>query len=64
MLKIFFVSDRPISWAMIAPSVTPKRTNDGPNNPGLRLYKFDQDTGQVSYETKKLVSHLLIVYWS
>ncbi|XP_060522068.1 acid sphingomyelinase-like phosphodiesterase 3a [Cylas formicarius] len=37
----------PVSWAMLAPSVTPKRTHDGPNNPGLRLYKFDKDTGQV-----------------
>uniref|UniRef100_A0A6P7G735 Acid sphingomyelinase-like phosphodiesterase 3b n=1 Tax=Diabrotica virgifera virgifera TaxID=50390 RepID=A0A6P7G735_DIAVI len=38
---------KPISWAMVAPSVTPRRTNDGPNNPGLRLYKFDKDSGQV-----------------
>nr|CAI5846210.1 unnamed protein product [Callosobruchus analis] len=43
---------RPISWALLAPSVTPKRNNDGPNNPGLRLYKFDKDTGQVSYLLK------------
>ncbi|KAF2879438.1 hypothetical protein ILUMI_26738 [Ignelater luminosus] len=32
---------------MLAPSLTPRRTTDGPNNPGLRLYKFDKDTGQV-----------------
>ncbi|KAF7268677.1 hypothetical protein GWI33_018231 [Rhynchophorus ferrugineus] len=32
---------------MLAPSITPKRTHDGPNNPGLRIYKFDKDTGQV-----------------
>ncbi|KAG5869138.1 hypothetical protein JTB14_001911 [Gonioctena quinquepunctata] len=38
---------RPVSWAMLAPSITPRRTNEGPNNPGLRLYKFDKDTGQV-----------------
>ncbi|CAH1129145.1 unnamed protein product [Ceutorhynchus assimilis] len=38
---------RPISWAMLAPSVTPKRTHDGPNNPGLRIYKFDKYSGQV-----------------
>ncbi|XP_050298628.1 acid sphingomyelinase-like phosphodiesterase 3a [Anthonomus grandis grandis] len=38
---------RPISWALIAPSVTPKRNHIGPNNPGLRLYKFDKDTGQI-----------------
>ncbi|KAL1498401.1 hypothetical protein ABEB36_009208 [Hypothenemus hampei] len=38
---------RPISWAMIAPALTPKRTHIGPNNPGLRLYKFNRDTGEV-----------------
>lgn len=32
---------------MLAPSVTPKRSTDGPNNPGIRLYKFDKHTGQV-----------------
>ncbi|KAK9875097.1 hypothetical protein WA026_005892 [Henosepilachna vigintioctopunctata] len=38
---------RPASWAMLAPAVTPKRTAAGPNNPGLRLYKFNQNTGQI-----------------
>lgn len=38
----------PVSWIMIAPSVTPKKTNIGSNNPAMRLYKFDTDTGQVS----------------
>lgn len=33
---------------MIAPSVTPRKTNVGSNNPAMRLYKFDTDTGQVS----------------
>lgn len=37
-----------MSWIFIAPSVSPKRTYGGANNPGLRLYKFDTDTGQVS----------------
>lgn len=32
---------------MMAPSVTPKKQNVGSNNPGLRLYKFETDTGQV-----------------
>ncbi|CAH2009498.1 unnamed protein product [Acanthoscelides obtectus] len=44
---IYGENGRPISWALLAPSITPKRNNDGPNNPGLRLYKFDKDTGQV-----------------
>lgn len=30
----------------MAPSVTPS-TGGGPNNPGLRLYKFETNTGQV-----------------
>lgn len=38
----------PVSWIMIAPSVTPKKSNIGSNNPAMRLYKFDTDTGQVS----------------
>ncbi|XP_008554403.1 acid sphingomyelinase-like phosphodiesterase 3b [Microplitis demolitor] len=36
----------PISWIMMAPSITPGRPN-GPNNPGLRLYKFETSTGQI-----------------
>ncbi|XP_049821387.1 acid sphingomyelinase-like phosphodiesterase 3b [Aethina tumida] len=44
---IYGENGRPVSWAMLAPSITPRRTNDGPNNPGLRIYKFDKDTGQV-----------------
>lgn len=36
----------PVSWIMMAPSITPS-TPGGPNNPGLRLYKFETNTGQV-----------------
>ncbi|XP_034937610.1 acid sphingomyelinase-like phosphodiesterase 3b [Chelonus insularis] len=36
----------PISWIMMAPSITPGRPN-GPNNPGLRRYKFETSTGQI-----------------
>lgn len=32
---------------MIAPSVTPRKSNIGSNNPAMRLYKFETDTGQV-----------------
>ncbi|XP_039277687.1 acid sphingomyelinase-like phosphodiesterase 3a [Nilaparvata lugens] len=39
---------KPVSWIFLAPSVTPRRTQSGSNNPALRLYKFDTDTGQVS----------------
>uniref|UniRef100_A0A182PIH2 Sphingomyelin phosphodiesterase C-terminal domain-containing protein n=1 Tax=Anopheles epiroticus TaxID=199890 RepID=A0A182PIH2_9DIPT len=37
---------KPVSWMMIAPSISPRRTSDS-NNPAMRLYKFDTDTGQV-----------------
>ncbi|XP_076630702.1 cyclic GMP-AMP phosphodiesterase SMPDL3A isoform X2 [Colletes latitarsis] len=36
----------PVSWIMMAPSISPS-TPGGPNNPGLRLYKFETKTGQV-----------------
>ncbi|XP_024946147.1 acid sphingomyelinase-like phosphodiesterase 3b isoform X2 [Cephus cinctus] len=36
----------PVSWMMMAPSLTPSSPG-GPNNPGLRLYKFETNTGQV-----------------
>ncbi|XP_033340709.1 acid sphingomyelinase-like phosphodiesterase 3b [Megalopta genalis] len=36
----------PVSWIMMAPSISPS-TPGGPNNPGLRLYKFETSTGQV-----------------
>ncbi|CAH1183777.1 unnamed protein product [Ceutorhynchus assimilis] len=38
---------RPVSWAMLAPSITPKRNHLGSNNPGIRLFKFNKDTGQI-----------------
>jgi hypothetical protein len=38
---------KPVSWIMMAPSVTPRKMNIGSNNPAMRLYKFDTDTGQV-----------------
>ncbi|XP_046667203.1 acid sphingomyelinase-like phosphodiesterase 3b [Homalodisca vitripennis] len=40
-------SARPVSWMLMAPSLSPRRTNGGANNPGLRLYKFNRDTAQV-----------------
>lgn len=43
-----FIVGKPVSWIMIAPSVTPKKQSIGSNNPAMRLYKFDTDTGQVS----------------
>ncbi|XP_060522463.1 acid sphingomyelinase-like phosphodiesterase 3b [Cylas formicarius] len=38
---------KPISWLMIAPSIAPKRPHVGPNNPAIRMYKFNKDTGQI-----------------
>ncbi|XP_058987813.1 uncharacterized protein LOC131806929 [Musca domestica] len=37
----------PVSWMMISPSVTPRKMSVGSNNPAMRLYKFDTDSGQV-----------------
>uniref|UniRef100_A0ABD2W3D3 Acid sphingomyelinase-like phosphodiesterase 3b n=1 Tax=Trichogramma kaykai TaxID=54128 RepID=A0ABD2W3D3_9HYME len=39
-------NNQPVSWIMISPSITPYRPG-GPNNPGLRLYKFNIDSGEV-----------------
>ncbi|XP_031639378.1 acid sphingomyelinase-like phosphodiesterase 3b isoform X2 [Contarinia nasturtii] len=44
---IYNDNGKPVSWIMIAPSVTPKKQSIGSNNPAMRLYKFDTDTGQV-----------------
>lgn len=48
-----FIAGKPVSWIMIAPSVTPKKQSIGSNNPAMRLYKFDTDTGQVSVPFEK-----------
>ncbi|XP_055703393.1 acid sphingomyelinase-like phosphodiesterase 3b isoform X2 [Phlebotomus papatasi] len=44
---VYNLNGDPVSWIMIAPSVTPRKMNVGANNPGMRLYKFETDTGQV-----------------
>ncbi|XP_023246431.1 acid sphingomyelinase-like phosphodiesterase 3b [Copidosoma floridanum] len=45
--RIVYSDDgEPVSWIMVSPSITPYRQG-GPNNPGLRLYKFDNNTGQI-----------------
>uniref|UniRef100_A0A336LRH4 CSON015030 protein n=1 Tax=Culicoides sonorensis TaxID=179676 RepID=A0A336LRH4_CULSO len=45
--RIVYDDGKPVSWMMVAPSLTPRKMNVGSNNPALRLYKFDTDTGQV-----------------
>lgn len=37
------IAGKPISHAFVTPSITPKDYN----NPGFRLYKFDENTGKV-----------------
>uniref|UniRef100_W8BNI4 Acid sphingomyelinase-like phosphodiesterase 3b n=1 Tax=Ceratitis capitata TaxID=7213 RepID=W8BNI4_CERCA len=44
---IYDDNGKPVSWMMISPSVTPRKLNVGSNNPAMRLYKFDTDSGQV-----------------
>ncbi|XP_043478647.1 acid sphingomyelinase-like phosphodiesterase 3b [Leptopilina heterotoma] len=43
---IYSDTGSPVSWIMMAPSITPYRAG-GPNNPGLRLYQFEKKSGQV-----------------
>ncbi|CAG9794964.1 unnamed protein product [Diatraea saccharalis] len=45
--RVIYDNDRPVSWALLAPSVSPHRDPVGSSNPGLRLYKFDTNTGKV-----------------
>ncbi|XP_059473805.1 acid sphingomyelinase-like phosphodiesterase 3a [Neocloeon triangulifer] len=37
----------PVNWLMVAPSVTPWRPPSDSGNPGLRLFKYDTDSGQI-----------------
>ncbi|XP_052756070.1 acid sphingomyelinase-like phosphodiesterase 3a [Galleria mellonella] len=45
--RVIYDHDRPVSWALLAPSVSPHRDPAGSSNPGLRLYKFDTNNGKV-----------------
>lgn len=45
---------KPVSWIMIAPSITPRKMLGGSNNPAMRLYKFETDTGQVSWKINRV----------
>ena len=53
----FDVVGRPISWILLAPAVSPREPGlaegSGPNNPSIRLVKYDTNSGQV-------ISHNLI----
>ncbi|KAG7308007.1 hypothetical protein JYU34_006641 [Plutella xylostella] len=44
--RIIYNEGRPVSWAFLAPSLTPRGAGSV-SNPGLRLYKFDSNTGKV-----------------
>jgi len=45
---------RPISWILLAPAVSPREPGlaegSGPNNPSIRLVKFDTNSGQVTLD--------------
>ncbi|XP_050667503.1 acid sphingomyelinase-like phosphodiesterase 3a isoform X2 [Leptidea sinapis] len=45
--RVIYDKEQPVSWALLAPSLTPHRDFGSSSNPGLRLYKFDSDTGKV-----------------
>ncbi|XP_063376920.1 acid sphingomyelinase-like phosphodiesterase 3a [Cydia fagiglandana] len=44
--RLVYSEGRPVSWAFLAPSVTPRGAGSI-SNPGLRLYKFDSNNGKV-----------------
>ncbi|XP_052740533.1 acid sphingomyelinase-like phosphodiesterase 3a [Bicyclus anynana] len=44
--RVVYDKEQPVSWAFLAPAVSPHYPA-GSSNPGLRLYKFDSDTGKV-----------------
>ncbi|GBP86672.1 Acid sphingomyelinase-like phosphodiesterase 3a [Eumeta japonica] len=44
--RLVYRDGRPVSWAFLAPAVTPRGAGST-SNPGLRLYKFDSNTGKV-----------------
>ncbi|CAG9559587.1 unnamed protein product [Danaus chrysippus] len=45
--RVIYDKELPVSWAFLAPSLSPHHDPAGSSNPGLRLYKFDSDTGKV-----------------
>ncbi|XP_045494366.1 acid sphingomyelinase-like phosphodiesterase 3a [Colias croceus] len=45
--RVMYDKEQPVSWAFLAPSISPHREQGGSTNPGLRLYKFDTDSGKV-----------------
>ncbi|KAI5703350.1 hypothetical protein M8J75_010701 [Diaphorina citri] len=45
--RIVYDDNKPVSWMMMAPSVSPRRIPIGNNNPGIRIYKYDTVTGAV-----------------
>ncbi|KAL1459813.1 hypothetical protein WDU94_011767 [Cyamophila willieti] len=45
--RIVYDDNIPVSWMMMAPSVSPRRIPTGNNNPGIRIYKYDTVTGTV-----------------
>ncbi|XP_048478925.1 acid sphingomyelinase-like phosphodiesterase 3a [Plutella xylostella] len=45
--RVVYDNDQPVSWALLAPSVSPYAGPASATNPRLRLYKFDTNTGKV-----------------
>lgn len=44
--RLIYSEGRPVSWALLAPSVTPRGASST-TNPGLRFYKFESNNGKV-----------------
>lgn len=66
--RVIYDNDRPVSWALMAPSVSPHRDPVDSSNPGLRLYKFDINTGKVLDYTQYFLdladANLKVAEWS
>lgn len=64
-ISAIYVSEKPVSWMMVAPSLTPNKSPGVSNNPGLRLYKFNTNTGHVSICSSKFCTciHVMVIFW-
>ena len=54
MCFLFIFSGKPVSWALLNPSVSPFKVSANgllveSTNPSVRLYRYDSHTGEVSH---------------
>lgn len=64
-ISAIYVTEKPVSWMMVAPSLTPNKSPGVSNNPGLRLYKFNTNTGHVSIICSSeicICKHVMVIF--